>query len=473
MKKYNNTIFIFRRDFRLDDNIGLIQSLHDSGIVIPIFILTYEQLIKNPYKSDNSIQFMMESLDDLYNQLKKKGSKLFYFFGKPHEIINLLIIKLNIDAIYVNRDYSPYSKLRDEKIQKICNNNKINFHSFEDILLHPVGSIRTNNNNIYVKFTPFFNSAKKNYVFKPIKNNFLNYCSYATKITNEFKGNIHNFYKYNKKIAVNGGRELSIKILNNIHIYKNYNKNRNIMNISTTKLSAYIKFGCVSIREVYYKIKEKLGIKNDLIKQLYWREFYYNITEYNPNILSHDWKEKNFNKKFNKIKWLIYETANENQKKQFDAWRTATTGYPLIDACQKELLTTGFMHNRGRLIVGSFLVKNLFFHWAEGEKFFSNHLIDLDLPNNTNNWLWLSSAGVDSQPFFRIFSPILQSKQYDQKCEYIKKWLPELKNVENKHIHEWYKYYKLYSNINYPEPIIDYSISAKKTIEKYKNALYN
>ena len=472
MKEYNKSIFIFRRDHRLEDNTGLIEALNKSIHVIPIFIFTPEQLINNKFKSDNCVQFMIESLDDLDEHLIKKGSKMFYFFGKPHIVIEKLISKIDIDAVYVNRDYTPYSKKRDEYIEKICDKNKVKFHSFEDVLLQPVGIIRNGSGEIYSKFTPFFNTARKTKVPEIQKNNYSNYYSSKNKINGEFKGNKHKFYTYNEKLAVRGGRDNALKILNGIQKFKSYNKDRNTLSKPTTRLSAYIKFGCVSIREVYHKIKEKLGMKNDLIKQLYWRDFYYNIVEFNPNTLSINWKEKNFKDNYKKVPWITYENASDEQKKQWHAWCDGKCGYPVVDAGMIELNTTGFLHNRGRLIVSSFLVKNLFFHYAHGERYFAQHLVDYDPCNNIGGWGWISGSHVDTQPYFRILSPILQSQHYDYECEYIKHWIPELKDVENKHIHEWHKYHHLYPNVNYPKPIIDYSSSAKKVIEKYKKALY-
>lgn len=471
MKQYELSIFIFRRDYRLDDNIGLIDALSKSKIVIPIFIFTPEQLINNPYKSNNCVQFMIESLVELNDALKIKGSRLFHFFGKPSDIINKLISKINVDCIYVNRDYTPYSKKRDDDIKAVCQKRKISFVSIEDLLLHPVGSITNANGNIYSKFTPFFNASRKLKVSDVKKNNYTNYYSGKNKITGEFTDDIHQFYDYNENIAVRGGRKNGMKILNSIQKFNKYNSERNILSIPTTRLSAYIKFGCVSIREVYHKIKQKLGIKNDLIKQLYWREFYYNITEFNPNLFSNNWDDKNFKPNYRKVKWLTYNKATTKQKEMFNAWSKGRTGFPIIDACINELITTGFLHNRGRMIVASFLVKNLFFHWAEGEKFFSQWLVDLDLPNNNGGWGWVSSSGTDSQPFFRIFNPYLQSQKYDSNCVYIKKWLPILNNIPNDHIHEWNKYFHMHPNIDYPSPIIDYSTSTKKAIKEYKKAL--
>ena len=472
VKVYNKSIFIFRRDHRLDDNIGLIEALNKSIHVIPIFIFTPEQLINNKFKSDNCVQFMIESLEDLDKQLKKKGSRLFYFFGKPCEVVDKIVKKMDVNAVFVNRDYTPYSKIRDEKIKEVCDKNNIVFESHEDVLLQPVGSIRNGSGEIYKKFTPFFNTAKKIAVKKPIKNTHTNYLAKKNKIVGEFKGNTNKFYQYNDHLAVHGGRDLGLKIVIGIKKFKKYNDERNTLATPTTKLSAYIKFGCVSIREVYQKMKSVLGAKNDLIKQLYWREFYHNILEYYPNTLSLNWKEKNLKDQYKKVKWLTYETANAEQKKQWHAWCDGKTGYPVVDAAMRELNVTGFMHNRGRLIVSSFLVKNMFFHYAEGEKYFAQHLVDYDPANNIGGWAWISGSSVDSQQYFRVLSPISQSLRFDTDCLYIKKWIPELKDVPNEHIHEWGDNYDNYPDVAYPKPILDYSETAKKVIKKYKEALY-
>ena len=473
MEKYKKSIFIFRRDYRLRDNIGLMEALKTSKQVIPIFIFTPEQLVKNPYKSDNCVQFMMESLDDLDKDLKSKGSKIWYFYGKPHDVVKSIIKSdKDIEGLYVNLDFTPYSKKRDAEIEKVCEQEGVEFHSIEDLTMYPIGSIRTGNDEVYSKFTPYYNKTKKIKVPEPINNNYSNYYSNRNKIKGEFKGKKEKFYKENKNIAVHGGRDNALKILANIKNFKDYNQTRDCLNIPTTRLSAYIKFGCVSIREVYHKIKEKLGTKNELIKQLHWREFYYNVTDAYPNTLSDDWKKKNFKEQYSKVPWITVDKASTKQKEMFEKWKKGESGIPLIDASMREIRESGFMHNRGRLLVGNFLIKNMFFHWAEGEKYFSQMLCDLDIPNNTQNWLWLSSAGADSVPYFRTFNVWTQAERYDPNCEYIKKWVPELKDVENEHILKWYKYYDQYPDVDYPEPMLDVKETAKKSIAKYKKALY-
>lgn len=469
MNKYNKSIFIFRRDFRLYDNIGLINCLKSSNYVIPIFILTPEQLVNNRYKSNNCVQFMIESLINLNNQLNKYNSKLYYFYGKPNLIIkDLLTQDAKINAVFVNMDYTKYSVERDNNIKDVCDNLNVDFNSYEDILLYPINSIVNKQNKIYSKFTPYFNTAKNIKIPKPLNNNYNNYVSKRTKIKNEYNDNIHKFYKYNENIAQNGGRLEALKILDNIKDFKNYNNERNMLDINTTRLSAYLKFGCVSIREAYHKIKDKLGSKNDLLKQLHWRDFYYNVGYNNLNLFI---DKLNLKEKYDEIKWINLKTANKKQINDWNKWTSGNTGFPVVDACMTELNTTGFLHNRGRLIVASFLIKNMFWDWVDGEKYFANVLIDYDPNVNFGNWLWVAGSGVDSQPYFRIFNPWKQQEKYDPQCHYIKKFIPELRNIPIQHIHKWNDYYQDYPDINYPNPMLDYSDTAEKTIQKYKKAL--
>jgi deoxyribodipyrimidine photo-lyase len=476
VKKYNKSIFIFRRDLRLNDNTALIEALDKSKNVIPIFIFTPEQLENNQYKSDNSVQFMMESLDELDDELKNKGSKLFYFYGKPHTIISKLLKKYkDIDAVFVNMDYTPYSLKRDIGIEKECLKNYIDFIIKEDILLNPVGSIRTKSKDkIYTKFTPYFNRARLFDVRKPQKNNYKNYYSKYSKLVGEYKKDKHDFYKKNEDIVVNGGRKNALKIIKDVNDFRTYNKDRNTLKLETTRLSAYIKFGSVSIREVYKRFKDKLGTKNDLIKQLYWRDFYYNITYEYPESLGKIGTNRNLSKEYSNIPWITSSKASKKQKDMFEKWKNGKTGYPAVDACMREINTIGYMHNRGRLIVASFLTKQMMWHWEEGEKYFAKSLVDYDPSVNNGNWQFCSGSGVDSQPYFRIFNPWLQSEKFDKQCEYIKKWIPELKDVESKHIHKWNEYWdhENYEDINYPKPILDHSKARENTLKKFKKALY-
>ena len=468
------SLFIFRRDLRLYDNIGLINALRDSQIVIPIFIFTPDQLSRNNvYKSDKCVRFMIESLEKLDHELRKRGSRLFYFYGDPHIIVSSLLKKnsLDISSVFVNRDYTPYSIRRDDLIRKTCERLDVQYRAYEDYLLYPVGHITTGSGDIYTKFTPYFKKAVRTVVQKELTNNYSNYYPKSKKLIGEYTSNLTKFYNdaESENSIRKGGRSEGLIALKESHTQTNYNTNRNSLNYPTTRLSAYLKFGCLSIRETYYFFVKKLSRKNDLIKQLYWREFYTNLVWKYPNVL--DGPSKNFSSKYNKVKWTTWENASKKQKVAYQKWTTGTTGIPVIDAAMRELNLTGFMHNRGRLIVASFLTKQMFWHWIEGEKYFAQKLYDYCPILNNSNWQFCSGSGADVQPYFRVFNPWLQGFNHDYECEYIKKWVPELKQVANTHIHQWYAFYKNYQ-VDYPKPMLDNRKLAEKAKRKFGHYLY-
>ena len=451
-------IFIHRRDLRINDNTSLINLEED---IIPIFIFDPLQIDKNKneYFSNNLVYFMCESLIELKNEYKKLNGNLQFFYGNYIKIIKDLIKKNEINSISFNLDYSPYSKKRDKEIADFCNANNIKCNVYEDMLLNSIDSGKSlipSTKKPYTVFTPFMNNLKKYKVEKPKKNN-SKYNDFLLKskyiIEHE---NLAKFYNINKNLHIKPGRKEGIIMLNKIKNQKKYDELRNNLNYSTTNLSAYINLGLISIREVYYKIIEELGINNGLINELYWREFYYNILNYFPHVVGNSFKEK-----FDKIKW-------NNNAKFFELWCIGKTGFPIVDACMRQMNISGYMHNRGRMIVSSFLVKDLQIDWKLGEKYFANNLIDYNISANNGGWQWSAGTGTDSQPYFRIFNPWTQSKNFDPDCKYIKKWIDELKNVENKKIHEWFKYYSQ-ENTEYPQPIVDHSEQRKITLEMYKS----
>ena len=237
-----------------------------------------------------------------------------------------------------------------------------------------------------------------------------------------------------------------------------YDEKRNCLTYNTTHLSAYINLGLLSIREIYHHVVEKLGKKNGIITELYWRDFYYNILHFFPHVVGNSFREN-----YDKIKW-------RNNKKQFKAWCEGKTGFPIVDACMRQMNETGYMHNRGRMIVASFLTKDLLIDWRWGEKYFATQLQDYNISANNGGWQWASGSGTDSQPYFRIFNPWSQSDKFDPNCEYIKKWVPELNDIENKHIHQWDKFYQDYE-IDYPEPIVNHKDERENTLKVYKKYL--
>lgn len=453
------TLFIFRRDLRLQDNIGLYTCINQYSNIVPIFIFTPEQITKkNKFRSDNAVQFMIESLKDLDNDLKKYKSKLHIFYGGNISVIDKICRKIDVDNIVFNKDYTPYAVDRDKSIEKYCESKNINCLQTEDYLLSNIGNFNKKDGDPYTVFTPFRNNAMKSKVEKPkyykirdlVKVRGLDESGYIK-------------YKENSSILVRGGRDNGLKMLNKISQHKKYNSDRDTVSINTTHLSAYIKFGCVSVREVYWKIRTTLGTKNILLSQIYWREFYYYIAYYFPFVL----EGKNYNEKYDNIRWL-------HSKKNFNAWCRGETGYPIVDAGMRELNKTGYMHNRARLITSNFLNRMLGTDWRKGEEYYATKLTDYDPSVNNGNWQWIASTGVDPKPYFqRLFNPWLQSKKCDPEAEYIKKWIPELTDVPAKHIHQWDKYCHNYDlkKLDYYEPIVNYKEARETSVNMYRKVL--
>ena len=456
------TLFIYHRDFRIVDNIGLNFAIKNCKNILPIFIFTNDQINDtNKFKSSNSIQFMVESLDDLDKNLKKHNSKMHYFYGDYIEILEEIKNTINVKNIVFNIDYTPYAKKRTSKVEKLCKDNNIDLIVQEDYLLAPIGSFLKSDGDPYTIYTPFKNFVLQNKDLidtqtrlKPknlVKTNKLNTISLDT---------IDEFYEQNPNILVHGGRNNSKKIIKKLKNLDDYNETRNMLSENTSHLSAYIKYGCVSIREIFYILVNLFGFEHGLIAQLIWREFYFYIANYFPDVL----KGKNYNKKYDEIKW------NTNNK-LYNLWIQGKTGYPVVDAAMVQINTQGYMHNRGRLITSNFLNRLLGYHWTKGEKYFANKLVDYDPSVNNGNWQWIASTGVDPKPYFqRLFNPMLQSKKSDPDAEYIKKWLPQLKDIPADELHNWEENYENYNlnELNYYKPIVEYKKAREASIKMYK-----
>lgn len=430
-------IFIFHNDLRLQDNIGFSESIK-AGKTIPIFVFTPQQIGKqNQYRSQNAIDVMCGALVRLDAELKKHGSKLHTYYGDTHTVIQKLIKQHDIVAVYSNMNYTPFALERDKLVKQVCNKNKVEFHEFEDFALFPIGSIGTAN-GVYVKFTPYLEATKKHTPPKPLEYKITN----LAKISNSAvkmpgKGNV--------------SRADGLKILKNMSAFKHYDRDRNTLAIPTTELSMYIKFGLVSVREVYYAFKHTNA---DLLKQLIWREYYMNIVWAYPYILKG--KNRNMNERERKMHWKELTPSN---KHLFMAWAQAKTGCPIVDACMTQLNTIGYMHNRGRLIAGWYLVKILGFNWVYGERYFATQLRDYDPAQNNGGWQFVAGS---QDSYYRGFNYMTQSAKYDPDAIYIKQWLPQLKSIPAKHLHEWENHYEEYPKIKYPKPIITYD-------KKYKH----
>ncbi len=455
MKADQNSLFIFRRDLRIEDNSGLIYALNTSERVIPIFILD-EYLLSNKNLSSNAKQFLKESLLDLVHRFTLNKAQLFFYYGEPDIIINDLLNReeLSIGKIIMNRDYTPYSQIRDTKIKNVCEDSSIKLIFTADLLLNEPEVVKKGDGTPYTVFTPFFNKSRNFLVNKPEKTGNINY--YTDELSNRISlEKLRNILDFNNpNIHVEGGRSKGLEILNQLHVYKNYDKERDFPAIKgTTNLSAHLKFGTVSIREVYHSIKQTENFT--LLRQLFWRDFYIHIGFHFPHVF-----KGSFRPKYDKLDWNY-------DKDLFQFWCEGRTGFPIVDAGMRQLNSTGWMHNRVRMIVASFLTKDLLIDWQWGEKYFKEKLVDYDISVNNGNWQWAASTGCDPVPYFRIFNPWLQQKKFDPQCDYIKSSIPELRDYDPKIIHNLFKTHP--QNLkDYPNPIVDHAIMREKAKIMFK-----
>ena len=457
MKKYSKSLFIFRRDLRLVDNTGLIAACKNSSIVIPCFILDQRLLSKSSKKySKFRLQFLYECLEDLDKNLKDKKSHLYFFDGPPVATIEKLAEKNGVDAIFINTDYTPFSKKRDNQIKECCNKLSIELISTEDLLLHHIDMIKKENKDPYKVFTAFQNKAREYPIRNPQPYIFLNFENKSLSLEVS-KNKIRKIMADpNENQRIKGGRQKALQLLENISKLKNYETERNYPFVEgTSRLSAHNRFGTCSIREAYKKIEKEFDRSHPLITELYWRDFFTYIMHHFPNSFSLE-----FDKRFRKIAW-------SQDKVAFSRWCNGQTGFPIVDAGMRELNETGYMHNRVRMIVASFLTKDLHIDWRWGEKYFASKLIDYDPSVNVGNWQWAASTGCDAQPWFRIFNPILQQEKFDSDCRYIKKWVKEIKNLASKQIHS--KKGIPEDESTYPTQMVNHKKESEETRNIFKN----
>jgi deoxyribodipyrimidine photo-lyase len=441
-------IYIFHRDFRIIDNMGFSEATRQCSTLYPIFIFTPDQVSdKNKYKSTNAIQFMIEALDDLDTQLKKHNACCHFYYGDTTHIIRELVKTLKVDAVFFNRDYTPFAVKRAADLAENCGCECIG--SSDYYLVEP-GTLKNGSGETYRKFTPFYNKAVASHIKTepaPVPRFHV-----LTKIPSTADTKVKPillrtdaYFRFtgselNPDILGDGTRAEALHRLSASSFY-HYESERNTLAISTTELSPYIKFGCISIREVYNAMPAPIR------RQLLWRDFYAHILFAYPHL------GKPIDPKYEKIAW-------DNNRAHFAAWCDGKTGFPVVDACMRQLNATGYMHNRGRLIVASFLVKTLLIDWRWGEKYFATHLVDYDVASNHGNWLWIAGGGADSQEYFRIFNPWSQSKEHDPDATYIKRWVPELATTNPKSIHS--------PVAGYIEPIVDYARQKTRVLAEYK-----
>ncbi len=450
MIQYSTSLFIFRRDLRLQDNTALLEALRLSGQVIPCFIFDPRQIEPHPYQSKPGLQFMLQSIQDLQQQLQSAGGKLALYHALPELVVRQLVEQQQIQAVFINRDYTPFSRRRDDELAAVCKQRGIALHTLPDSLLNEPEQAVKMDKTSYKVFTAFYNNAKQFPVALPevlVKSNFL---AAASEFT------IDQLDLSVTEPAIKGGRKQALAILDRLGDYADYLNTRDFPALdATSKLSAHLKFGTCSVREVFYAITEQLGSEHPLIRQLYWRDFFTHIAYHFPRVFGRAFLER-----FADLRW-------DNNPDYFQAWCDGKTGFPIVDAGMRELNATGYMHNRVRMITASFLVKDLHIDWRWGERYFAQHLVDYDPCVNNGNWQWTASTGCDAQPYFRVLNPWLQQLKFDQDCRYIYRWLPELQAFPPKTIHQWDK---KHSACSYPAPIIDHARESQLSKARFKQA---
>jgi len=451
-------IHIFRRDLRIHDNVALYLLSKQVDKIIPIFIFDPFQIDhtseNSAYRSDPAVKLMIESLEDLNDELHKNGSKLFYFYGDPSHVLEKLIKQVKPTSVSYNADFSKYALKRDKDMDNIIKHHSVECIKFmDDLSLSKTEDfLRNKVDQPFKVFGAYYKHAIKvnvrNQVGKP--NNFV---GSSTSITGQYKSDINKFFHNSTTTLVLGGRKEALKILKHIKDFKHYERDRNDLHYNTTHLSGYLKFGCVSMIEVYNAMKK---VSADLLKQLYWRQFFFLLARFNYNQYGH------VDEFFSKIKW------RNDLKEAKKLWETATTGFPVVDAAVRQLKAEGFMHNRGRLIVSSFAVKILQqdpFEWRSygGQFVFSRLLYDNCYGNNYGNWNFtvgpydlggyrFGRAGTRGG---RVIDPT-NYRKWDPELKYVRQYIPELKDVPDKDVFNWYTAYKKYPNVKYPAPMVDY-----------------
>lgn len=426
------TIFWFRRDLRLEDNIGLFHALNSGEQVLPVFIFDPDILTQLP-EDDARVTFIHALLSKIQEQLLKKGKSLAVFHGKPQTVFQTLIASHNISTVYTNHDYEPLARKRDMEIYSLLKEHHITFKTSKDQVIFEKNEVVKDDGTPYVVYTPYSKKWKEK--FRGIQ--------LSRYLSEDYLDNIstHAYpflsledIGFKKSAITVSPFDISEKLIDH------YEATRNFPAVSgTSMLGTYLRFGAVSIRKMVQKASESRY--ETFLNELIWREFFMQILWHFPHTVNRSFREK-----YDAVVW-------ENNEVLFQKWCEGKTGYPFVDAGMRELNATGHMHNRVRMIVASFLCKHLLIDWKWGETYFAQHLLDYEQSSNVGNWQWAAGSGVDAAPYFRIFNPTEQIKKFDPDLKYIKKWIPELETSL------------------YPKPIVDHKEAREKCLSVYKKAV--
>jgi deoxyribodipyrimidine photo-lyase len=427
------TIFWFRRDLRLNDNAGLYHALRSGMNVLPIFIFDTNILNSLEEKADKRVYFIHKALQSMQAQLQQMGATLHVLYGTPLECFQQLTAQYNLAAVYTNQDYEPYATTRDEAIRIWLGGKEISFHTYKDQVIFDKDEVVKENKEPYTVFTPYSRRWKERLNGFYLK---------GYPVDQYFQ----NFYRI-APIALPSLEQIGFKeaipdvvppSLNEA-IALQYDKTRDFPALNgTTRLSVHLRFGTVSIRQV---VSQASQLNATLLNEFIWRDFYQMILWHFPHVVNNSFK-----KEYDKIQW-------RNNEREFEKWCLGQTGYPIVDAGMHQLNQTGFMHNRVRMIVASFLTKHLLIDWRWGEAYFAEKLLDYDLAANNGSWQWAAGCGCDAAPYFRIFNPYLQTQKFDPELKYIRQWAPE------------------YDQLAYPQAIVEHGAARERCLRVYKAAL--
>ena len=464
-------IFWIREDFRIDNNPALSFATNNHENVIALYIYN-----NNEFDNKREAQkwWLFKSLESIKTELSKFKINLEILKGDELDIFSKLKKKDDV-CIYWNKIYEPDVISKGKKIRDLFIKNEIEYKYFKGNILNEFQEVTKNDGTPFKVFTPFWRTAEQIYLNQPPSKNYT--VKKKTKAINFFKNSIDLknilpnkkwYEKFDKywKVSENDSQKILKDLLENK--IKDYGTNRDIPSVNgTSRLSPYLKFGQIHVNTIWKKCSELkskgIGYRK-YINELGWREFSHSLINYFPEFL-----KGNFRKEFDKFPWVKNE-------KFLKAWKKGMTGYPIVDAGMRELYETGWMHNRIRMVVGSFLVKHLRINWIEGEKHFRNCLLDFNKANNVAQWQWVAGCGADAAPYFRIFNPILQGEKFDKEGIYVKKWVPELNKVPAKFIHKpWemeIKYQEAIKTIigkDYPQPIVIHEKARAAALDAFQS----
>ena len=430
------SVFWFRRDLRLDDNVGFLEALKGDYPVLPIFIFDTEILDKLP-EDDARVSFIHDTLQKMRNEIQSEhGSSIAMYHGKPKAIFKDLLNEYDIQCVYTNHDYEPYGRERDEEIESLLSDKDIDFKTFKDQVIFEKSEVVKNDGDPYVVYTPYKNKWKEH--FDKDEHLKIHY-------TSQYLDNLIEHSRLpNLSLSDMGFKTATIKVPDYTvtpTLIQNYEDTRNYpaLDNGTSRLGPHLRFGTVSVRKM---TKKAIAEKNEVFwSELIWREFFMQILWHYPKTV-----DEAFYKKYDRIEW-------RNNEEEFEKWKEGKTGFKMVDAGMRQLNTIGYMHNRVRMLVSSFLCKHLLIDWRWGEAYFAEKLLDYEMSSNVGNWQWAAGSGVDAAPYFRIFNPMTQIDKFDKDRKYISEWVPE------------------HDSDSYPDKMVDHKEARERCLEVYKDAV--